>query len=139
MASTRERLPRNKIGHILVAGAVLLSAPVSAQSSFRATNPSSSLTLTADTLACSGGQPIANGSTSLSASNPFFVLTPSGAAIGRLRLSTNDATSTAWGGQIIQANLRSASPTCTNSDQRLVTSNRNRFALWKLQANRTDR
>jgi hypothetical protein len=37
--------------------------------------------------------------------------------IPRLRLSTNDATSTAWGGKSIQVDLWTAAPTFTNGDR----------------------
>jgi len=120
MASARDRLPHKTIRRIFLAivaiGVVQVCAPVCAQTPSRATNPSSSLTLTGGTAPYAAGQLIANSSTGFSVTNPFFVLPPGGAAIARLRLSTNDATSTAWGGQIIQVDLWSASPTWTNGD-----------------------
>lgn len=78
---------------------------------------SSSLALTAGTAPYSAGQLIANSSSALSVTNPFFILPPGGAAISGLRLSTNDETSTAWGGQTIQVDLWSASPTWQNGDR----------------------
>jgi hypothetical protein len=125
MASARNCVPHKSIRHIVVAVAAMavaamtvgqICAPASAQSPFRATNPTSSLTLTAGTTPYAAGQLIANSSTGFSVSNPFFVLPPGGAGIARLRLSTNDTTPSAWGGQIIQVDLWSASPTWTNGD-----------------------
>lgn len=83
------------------------------------TNPTSTLTLTATTTAYTAGQLIANNATAGSVTNSSFAIanTAGGVYIPRLRLSTNDATSTAWGGQTIQVDLWSASPTWTNGDR----------------------
>jgi hypothetical protein len=120
MALVRDGRPRVNIGRILALVAVVgahLAAPAFAQSPFRGTNPTSSLTLTAGTMPYAAGQLIANASTPLSITNPSFLLPPGGAAIAGLRLSTNDETLTAWGGQTIQVDLWSAPPTWANGDR----------------------
>ena len=80
MASARNRVPLKSIRPIILAAAAIgvgqVCAPVSAQNPFRATNPSSSLTLTAGTMPCAAGQLIANSSSGPSVTNPFFVLPP---------------------------------------------------------------
>lgn len=83
------------------------------------TNPTSTLTLPATTTAYTAGQLIANSATAGSVVNPSFAIANSagGAVISRLRLSTNDTTSTAWGGQTIQVDLWSTTPTWTNGDR----------------------
>lgn len=81
-------------------------------------NPTSSLTMTSGTAAYTAGQLIANSATAGSVTVPsFLLLSPGSALIQRLRLSTNDATSTAWGGVSIQVDLWSAAPTFTNGDR----------------------
>jgi hypothetical protein len=82
-------------------------------------NPSSTLTLTSTTTAYTAGQLIANNATAGSITVPSFAIANSGGgvSISRLRLSTNDSTSTAWGGQTIQVDLWSAAPTFTNGDR----------------------
>src|SRR5579863_9586902 len=68
-----------------------------------ASNPTSKLTLPASTTPYSAGQLIANSATASSVSAPSFAIpAPGSAIIPRLRLSTNDATSTAWGNASIQ-------------------------------------
>lgn len=83
------------------------------------TNPTSTLTLPSTTTAYTAGQLIANSATAGSVVVPSFAIANSagGAIIPRLRLSTNDATSTAWGAQTIQVDLWSAAPTFTNGDR----------------------
>lgn len=83
------------------------------------TNPSSTLTLPVTTTAYTSGQLIANSATAGSVVNPSFSIlnTAGGASIGRLRLSINDTTSTAWAGQTIQVDLWTATPTWTNGDR----------------------
>ena len=83
------------------------------------TNPTSTLTMTSATTAYTAGQLIATNATAGSVVNPSFAIATSagGAAISRLRLSTNDTTSTAWGGQVIQIDLWTATPTWTNGDR----------------------
>ena len=83
------------------------------------TNPTSTLTLTSTTTAYSAGQLIANNATAGSVTVPSFAIANSagGAIIPRLRLSTNDATSTAWGAQTIQVDLWLAAPTFSNGDR----------------------
>ena len=82
-------------------------------------NFTSTLTLTSSTSAYSAGQLIANSATAGSVSVPSVFL-PQGAKaalIPRLRVSINDATSTAWGGVAIQIDLWSAAPTFANGDR----------------------
>ena len=80
-------------------------------------NPTSSLTLPATTTAYAAGNLVANSATAGSISVPGLTLTNSGAIIPRLRLSTNDATSTGWGGVQVQVDLWSAAPTFVNGDR----------------------
>jgi hypothetical protein len=84
-----------------------------------ATLPSSTLTLTSATTAYTAGQLIANSATAGSVVVPSFSIANSGgyAAVGRFEISTNDATSTAWGGQTISLDLWDAAPTFTNGDR----------------------
>lgn len=83
------------------------------------TNPTATLTLDATTTAYTAGQLIANSGTAGSVVNPSFAIANSagGAVIGRLRLSTNDTTSTAWGAQTVQVDLWTTTPTWTNGDR----------------------
>lgn len=79
----------------------------------------STLTLTSSTTAYTAGQLIANNATAGSIVVPFFTI-PMGyktAAITRIRLSTNDSTSTAWGAASITVDFWSAAPTFTNGDR----------------------
>jgi hypothetical protein len=82
------------------------------------TNPTSTLTLPSSTSAYTAGQLIANNATAGSITVPSFAIATSAgaAAIPRLRLSTNDTTSTSWGGVQVQVDLWSAAPTWTNGD-----------------------
>lgn len=81
-------------------------------------NPTSTLTLPSTTTAYSAGNLIANSATAGSVVVPSFTIqSPGSALIPRLRLSTNDATSTAWGAVSIQVDLWSAAPTFTNGDR----------------------
>lgn len=83
------------------------------------TNPTSTLTMTSATTAYSAGQFIANSATAGSVVNPSFAIlnAAGGAAIPRVRLASNDTTSTAWVGVTIQVDLWSAAPTWTNGDR----------------------
>lgn len=83
------------------------------------TNPTSTLTLTSSTTAYTAGQLIANNATAGSVVVPSFAIVNSagGAIISRLRLSSNDTTSTAWAGFTIQIDLWIAAPTFTNGDR----------------------
>lgn len=84
------------------------------------TNPSgSTLTLPATTTAYSAGQLIANSATAGSVANPSFAIANSGggASIPRVRLMSNDNTSTAWHGVTVQVDLWSTTPTWTNGDR----------------------
>lgn len=91
----------------------------SAVTSNSATNPTSTLTMTSATTAYTAGQLIATSATAGSVVNPSFAIlnTAGGAIINRLRLSINDATSTSWGGQAIQVDLWTTTPTWTNGDR----------------------
>jgi len=62
---------------------------------------------------------IASSATAGSVSAPKFNIATAGngAFIPRVRLSTNDSTSTAWGGVSIQVDLWSAAPTFANGDR----------------------
>jgi hypothetical protein len=85
-----------------------------------ATNPTTgAYTLTSTTTAYTAGQLIANNSAAGSVTNPSFSIANSagGAAIPRLRLISNDTTSTAWAAQTVQVDLWSAAPTWTNGDR----------------------
>lgn len=79
---------------------------------------SSTITLTSRTTARSAGTLMANNATAASITNQLFKIAKGyqGAFIPRLRLSINDATSTAWNGQTIQIDLWSCAPTWTNAD-----------------------
>lgn len=83
------------------------------------TNPTSTLTLPSTTTAYTAGQLIATSATAGSVVNPSFAIANSagGALITRLRLSTNDTTSTAWGAQTIRVDLWTTTPTWTNGDR----------------------
>jgi hypothetical protein len=95
------------------------NAIANAPLSLTTTNPTSTLTLPSTTTAYAAGQLIANSATAGSVVVPSFSIANSGggAAIPRLRLSTNDTTSTAWGAVNIQIDLWSAAPTFTNGDR----------------------
>lgn len=96
-------------------GAELIDASVSGVS----TNPTSTLTMTSATTAYTSGQLIATSATAGSVVVPSFAIANSagGAAIYRVRLDTNDTTSTAWGGQTINMDLWTTAPTFTNGDR----------------------
>lgn len=83
------------------------------------TNPTSTLTLPATTTAYASGQLMANSATAGSVVVPSFSIANSagGAFIPILRLSTNDSTSTAWGGVKVQVDLWTAAPTFNNGDR----------------------
>lgn len=99
----------------------IAAAPLvtTALSSGAITNPTSTLTMTGATTAYTAGQLIASSATAGSVVVPSFAIATSagGAIIPRLRLSTNDATGTAWGAASIQVDLWSAAPTWTNGDR----------------------
>ena len=79
----------------------------------------STLTLPSTTTAYTAGQLMASSATGTSIVVPSFTITgalSNGALISRLRLSTNDTTSTAWGAQTIQVDLWSAAPTFTSGN-----------------------
>ncbi|MGA2492053.1 MAG: hypothetical protein ABSF67_03780 [Roseiarcus sp.] len=84
-----------------------------------AANPTSTLTLPSATTAYSPGTLIANSATAGSVADPSFSIpvAAGAASIPRLRLSTNDATSTAWGSATVQVDLWVAAPTWTNGDR----------------------
>lgn len=82
-------------------------------------NQTTTLTLPATTTAYTAGQLIANSATAGSVVNPSFgiLYNAGGAIIPRMRLTTNDSTSTAWGGQTIRIDLWTTTPTWTNGDR----------------------
>jgi hypothetical protein len=98
---------------------VYVQGSVAAASSPTIANPTSTLTLPSATTAYSAGQLIANSATAASVVDPSFSIgtAAGGAIIPRVRLATNDATSTAWGGVSIQVDLWTAAPTWTNGDR----------------------
>lgn len=83
------------------------------------TNPSSTLTLPSTTTAYSATTLIANSATAGSVVVPSFTISNvnNKGAIPRVRLSTNDTTSTAWGAASINVDLWSSPPTFTNGDR----------------------
>ena len=74
------------------------------------------LTRPASATAYTAGQLIASSATAGSIVNPSFSMPTLGGAIPRLRLSSNDTTSTAWASASIQIDLWSSAPTWTNGD-----------------------
>jgi hypothetical protein len=108
----------NAVTSAIPAGANLIGSVVSTISG-SLTNPTSTLTLPATTTAYTAGQLIANSATAGSVVVPSFAVANSagGVYIPRLRLTTNDSTSTAWGAQTITVDLWSAAPTFTNGDR----------------------
>lgn len=88
------------------------------------TNPTSTLALpvtttayTAGWLICSSAT-VATCNTTLAATSFAIANAAGGAIISRLRLSTNDATATAWGAQTIQVDLWTAAPTFATTGDR---------------------
>ncbi len=105
-------------------GSLTTPFPVTAYSSASITNPTSTLTLpstttqySANTLICTSGT-VATCNTALQ--SEFFTIpnTAGGAIIPRLRLSTNDNTTTAWNGQTLQVDLWSTYPTFQTTGDR---------------------
>ena len=89
-----------------------------------AINPTSTLTLpstttayTAGTLICTSAT-VATCNTALQSQYLTIGNSAGGAKISRMRLTTNDATSTAWGAQTIQIDLWSAFPTFSTTGDR---------------------
>ena len=74
------------------------------------------LTRPANATAYTAGQLIASNGTAGSIVNPSFAMPSLGGAIPRLRLISNDTTSTAWASASVQIDLWSAAPTWTNGD-----------------------
>ena len=99
-----------------------LCSPAAADALSPWTSPpglSSTLQLTSTTTGYTSGQLIATSATAASVVVPSFAI-PQGyqsAAIPRVRLSTNDSTSTAWGAQTVTVDLWGAAPTFTNGDR----------------------
>lgn len=89
-----------------------------------ATNPTATLALPSTTSAYTAGWLICSSATvatcnSAIAANPLAIANTAGAVIiPRLRLSTNDATSTAWATQTITVDLWSAAPTFQTTGDR---------------------
>jgi hypothetical protein len=81
--------------------------------------PTSVMSLPATTTAYTAGQLIANSATAGSVIVPSISIPGAfrSAMISRGRLSTNDATSTAWGAQTVTVDLWSVAPTFTNGDR----------------------
>jgi hypothetical protein len=113
-------------GLTLATLALALLQPAAAQQSVGRGNqlgptlsvPTSTLTMTSSTAAYAAGQLIATSATAGSVAVPSFATQATGGAtIPRLRLQSNDTTSTAWGGQTIQVDLWAAAPTFTNGDR----------------------
>lgn len=104
------------------------SADQTAPTSVSATNPTSTLTLPSTTTAYSAGSLVCTSATVATCntalqSQSFAISTSAGAAIiSRLRLTTSDATATAWGAQTLQVDLWSAAP------QFATTGDRGSFA-----------
>jgi len=96
-------------------GRTIVNAPFSPT----ATNPTSTLALPGTTTAYSANQIVANSATGGSVVVPSFAIanTAGGARIPRLRLTTNDATSTGWGAASVQVDLWTAAPTFANGDR----------------------
>ena len=99
--------------------ALATGSTVAATMSAAVTGPTSTLTLPATTTAYGSGQLVASSATAGSVVVPSFAIanTAGGAAIGRLRLSVNDATATAWPAVKLQVDLWTAAPTFTNGDR----------------------
>lgn len=100
------------------------------------TNPTSTLALPSTTTAYSANQLIANSATAGSVVVPSFAIATSAgsAAISRLRLSTNDSTSTAWPAVGVQVDLWLAAPTFTNGDRgtfAVATGSANHLGAYK--------
>lgn len=95
-----------------------------AASSQITTNPTSTLTLPSTTTAYAAGQLICTNAAAATcntalASQTFAIANSAGAAtIPRLRLTTNDNTSTAWGLATIQIDLWTAAPTFATTGDR---------------------
>lgn len=112
-------------GAVLVPGVnAYVTNPVTSVSSGAITNPTSTLTLpstttayTAGNLICSSAT-VATCNTTLASTSFSIVNSAGGAIIARLRLMTNDSTSTAWGGQTIAVDLWSAAPTFATTGDR---------------------
>lgn len=83
------------------------------------TNPSSTITLPAATTLYGANTLVANSATAGSVVNPFFTIpnTAGGAAIPRIRLSTNDTVATGWPQALMQIDLWTTTPTWTNGDR----------------------
>lgn len=83
------------------------------------TNPTSTLTLPSTTTAYATNELVANSATAGSVVVPSFSIpnTAGGFYAPRLRLTTNDSTSTGWPGVQVQTDLWTAAPTFTNGDR----------------------
>ena len=98
--------------------------PVTSSVSGSVTNPTSTLTLPSTTTAYTVGQLMCTSATvatcNTALTSQFFSIanTAGAVSIPRLRLTTNDATSTAWGTQTIQIDLWSAAPTFATTGDR---------------------
>jgi len=96
----------------LVAGSATIGSTTMAP-----TNNASTLTLPSTTTAYSANTLAASSATAGSVAVPSVTLANGAGAITGLRLSSNDSTSTAYGGQTVQVDLWTAAPTFTNGDR----------------------
>lgn len=113
----RVELPTDGTGVVtLGAGTASVGAVTASQT---ITNPTSTLTMTSATTAYTAGQLIATSATAGSVVNPSVAIATSagGAILSRVRLDTNDSTSTAWGGQTVRVDFWTTTPTWTNGDR----------------------
>ena len=106
------------LGLLLTTPAVADQGVINPTTSFSLiANPFSILTLTSATTAYSANQLIANSATAGQVTVPVVILPKPTTFIPRVRLSSNDATTTAWPAQTIQIDLWSSAPTFTNGDR----------------------
>jgi hypothetical protein len=100
-------------------GTLTVQGSVNVPLSSTAAGASSTLTMPSATTAYVAGQLIASNATAGSVVVPSFAIANAGgaAAIQTLRLSSNDTTTTSWGGQTIQIDLWTAAPTFSTGDR----------------------
>ena len=105
-------------------GMTALAVSAATPNTASVTNPASTLTLPSTTTAYTAGNLICTSATvgtcnTALASQTLTIGNTAGAvSIQRMRLTTNDATSTAWGAQTIQIDLWSAAPTFATTGDR---------------------
>lgn len=125
----------NSAAILAAAQAPISNTSFGATSSPAITNPTSTLTLTSATTAYTAGQLIANNATAGSITVPSFAIANSagGALISRLRLTTNDNTTTAWPNVVVQVDLWLAAPTFSTGDRTtwtIATGTANHFGSF---------